>query len=76
MIISGILIETLPARAGAVAERLAGIDGLKITGSDGNSRLAAVWRADDGTQLEREAERLLRVESDILGIYPTFVGRE
>ncbi len=76
MIISGLLIETLPERARAVAERLAGIDGLEITGSDGNSRLAAVWRADDGWQLEREAERLVKAEKDILGIYPTFVGKE
>ncbi len=76
MIISGVLIETLPERATAVAERLAGIDGLKITGTDGSSRLAAVWRACNGAQLEREAERLLKSQSDILGIYPTFIGKE
>jgi nitrate reductase NapAB chaperone NapD len=76
MVISGVLIETLPGRVSAVAERLARVDGLEIAGDDGNSRLAAVWRAEDGSQLEREAERLLQAESDILGIYPTFVGKE
>ncbi len=76
MVISGVVIETLPGRVSAVAERLASVDGLEITADDGNSRLAAVWRASDASRLEKEAERLVRAESDILGIYPTFVGKE
>jgi nitrate reductase NapAB chaperone NapD len=76
MIISGVLFETLPGRTKAMAMRLAQIEGLEITGSDGHSRLAAVWRGPDGRQLEREAERLLKSEADIIGIYPTFVGTD
>ena len=45
MIISGVLFETVPGRANTVAMRLARIDGLEITGTDGDSHLCAVWRA-------------------------------
>ena len=76
MIISGVLFETVPGRVTAVATRLARIEGLEITGSDGHSRLAAVWCGADGRQLKREAEQLIKSENDILGIYPTFVGKD
>jgi nitrate reductase NapAB chaperone NapD len=76
MIISGVLFETVPGRASAVAIRLAHIDGLEITGTDGDSKLAAVWRGKDGREMEQQAETLIKSETDILGIYPTFVGKE
>ena len=76
MVISGVVFETVAGRASAVAARLANIDGLEIAGSDGDSRFAAVWRAQDGTALQRAAEQLLNAEADILGIYPTFVGND
>ena len=76
MIVSGVLFETIPGRAGAVAMRLAQIEGLEITGSNGRERLAAVWRGPDGHTLEKQAEQLLKTESDILGIYPTFIGQD
>jgi nitrate reductase NapAB chaperone NapD len=76
MIISGVLFETVPGRASAVAIRLAHIDGLEITGTDGDSKLAAVWRGKDGRELEQQAANLLKSESEILGIYPTFVGKQ
>ncbi len=76
MIISGVVFETLPGRADAVAVRLARIAGLEITGSDGESRLCAVWRGPDGWKLEHEAEQLLHSEKDLLGIYPTFIGKD
>ncbi len=76
MIISGVVIETLPGRADSVCAYLAGVDGVEIAGTDGNSRIAAVWRRKDGTQLESEAERLLQSQNEILGIFPAFVGSE
>jgi nitrate reductase NapAB chaperone NapD len=74
MVISGVVFETLPGRVNAVAMRLAQLEGLEITGSDGHSRISAVWRGSNGRALEMQAERLLKSETDIVGIYPTFVG--
>ncbi len=76
MVISGVLFETIPGRASAVAMRISQLEGLEITGTDGHDHLSAIWRGKDGETLEREAERLLKSESDILGIFPTFVGKE
>ncbi|MFB3916214.1 MAG: chaperone NapD [Terriglobales bacterium] len=76
VIISGVLFETVPGRANSVAARLAQIENLEITGTDGNHRLVAIWRGKDGSTLEQQAEKLLQSESEILGIYPTFVGKE
>jgi nitrate reductase NapAB chaperone NapD len=76
MIISGVLVETVPGRVSAVAMKLARIEGLEITGTDGDSHLAVVWRGPDGWKLEREAEQLIKSENDILGIYPTFLGQD
>ncbi len=76
MIISGVLFETVPGRVKSVAMRLAQIDGLEITGTDGNNHLSAVWRGNNGHALEQQAEGLLKTETEILGIYPTFVGND
>jgi hypothetical protein len=74
VIVAGIVIETLPGGAAAVAARLAAIDGLAIRGSDGDRRLAAVWTTTSGQALERAAEGLLRADEAIVGIFPTYVG--
>ena len=74
MVVAGVVIETLPGRAREVAIRLAGVNGLRIAGGDGDSRLAAVIEAGDARRLEEWAEELLREDGDVLGILPTFVG--
>jgi hypothetical protein len=74
VIVAGVVIETLPGRAAEVAVRLAGAEGLRIAGGDGDSHLAAVLSAGEGRSLESWAEELLRSDEDVVGVFPTFVG--
>ncbi len=76
MIIAGVVIETIPGRAAAVEERLQAWEGLAIKGSDGNHRLAGVWTAPTGAELERRARELIHSEHDVLGVYPTLVTND
>ncbi len=75
-VVAGVLVETAPGAAPRVGARLAGLPGVSVEGSDGDRRLALVWVAADGAALRRETERLLSEDPDLLGIHPTFVGRE
>jgi nitrate reductase NapAB chaperone NapD len=74
VIVAGVIIETLPGCAAAVAARLASVEGVTIHGGDGDRQLAAVWAASSAGALEDEAEHLLRADESIVGIFPTFVG--
>jgi len=73
-VVAGVVIETVPGAAPAVAGALLRVPGLTLQGGDGSCRLAAVIEAGDGTALEELTERLLREDERILGIFPTFVG--
>jgi hypothetical protein len=74
MIVAGVVIETAPGAAARVATRLRGEPGLEVQGGDGDRRLAAVLTAEDGAALEAFAERLVRDDAEVLGVFPTFVG--
>lgn len=74
MIVAGVVIETQPGRAGAVAARLGAVPGLDLQGDDGDRRLAGVWRGPSGEALEEMAEALVAGDEEILGIFPTFAG--
>ncbi len=76
MLVAGILIETATGAAPRVAARLLGVPGLEIHGGDGSRRLAAVVTAADGDELTRLSEDLLAADEEILGMYPTYVGRD
>jgi hypothetical protein len=73
--VAGVVIVTAPGAGPRVACRLAGEHGLTLAGGDGDSRLAAVWEAGDGRSLEALAEQLLARDPEVLGVFPTFVGR-
>lgn len=73
-VIAGMVIETRPGQGPFVACRLESTPGLSIVGGDGDHRLAAVWSASSGRELERAVERLIHDDEDILGVYPTFIG--
>ncbi|MDQ7007461.1 MAG: hypothetical protein Q9Q40_09525 [Acidobacteriota bacterium] len=74
-IVAGLVIETMPGRAPAVAIRLARQEGLELVGGDGSQRIAAVWTAESGKSLVKKAEDLLAEDDEILGLFPTFMGR-
>ena len=76
MVISGVLFETVSGKVSAVALRLAQVKDIVIIGSDGDHKIAAVWRGKHGAVLLRAADQLFKSDPDILGIFPTFVGNE
>lgn len=76
MILAGVVIETVPGAAPRVAARLLREPGLELHGGDGDRRLAAVFTGPDGAALEGFAERLVRADAEVLGVYPTYVGSE
>ena len=75
-VVAGVLLVTAPGAAPRVAARLAAEPGLTLVGGDGDARVAAVWEASDGAALETLGERLLAADPELLGVYPTFVGRD
>lgn len=74
--VAGVVFQTAPGAAARVAARLAAEPGLTLAGGDGDSKVAAVWEAPDGAALEALAERLLAEVPELLGVFPTFVGRD
>ena len=74
--IAGVVIETLPGAAPRVGERLAALPGISVEGGDGQSRLATVWEAADGSDMEARARSLLDQDAEIVGVFPTFLGDE
>lgn len=74
--VAGIVIVTAAGAGARVAARLAHERGLTVMGGDGDARLAAVWEAEDGRSLEGLAEEMLARDPEIVGIFPTFVGRD
>lgn len=76
MVISGVIVETISGRVGAVASRLVQVDGIEINGTDGVQRLSTIWKSRDGVTMKKLAEALLKADQEILGIYPTFIGKE
>ena len=75
-VVAGVVVETLPGHARVVAERLGLNPGLSIRGDDGDRRIAAVFTGEDGRGLEALAERLLREDEAIVGLFPTLVARD
>ncbi len=74
-VVAGVVIETLPGRAPRAAARLAKIDGLELVGGDGDRRLAGVWSTASGKLLLESVEQLIQEDEELVGVFPTFVGR-
>jgi len=75
-VVAGVVIETRRGQGPFVACRIENEPGVEIVGGDGDRRLAVVWTAASGTALEAAAKRLLERDEEIIGIFPTFVGRD
>jgi hypothetical protein len=76
MIFAGVVIETVPGAAPRVAARLLRERGLELHGGDGDRRLAAVFTGEDARALESLAQRLVREDGEVLGVFPTYVADE
>ncbi len=75
-VVAGVVVETLPGEAPAVAERLGRRPGLSVRGDDGDRKIAVVFSGEDGAALEALSEELLREDESIVGLFPTLVGRD
>jgi len=75
-VVAGVVVETVPGAIARVAARLGTQPGVTLQGGDGDRRLALTWEAADGATLEALAERLLREDAEVLGVFPTFVGED
>ena len=71
MAVAGVVIETLPGKAQAVAGRLSSLSGLRVQGDDGLSRVIAVWKIPGHTEPESLAETLCAWDGDILSVLST-----
>jgi hypothetical protein len=76
MAVAGVVIETLPGKAQAVAGRLNNLSGLRIQGDDGLSRIVAIWKIPGRTEPESLAETLCAWDGDILNVLSTSADGE
>lgn len=76
MIVTGVVIQTVPGRQAEVSSRLLDVPGLQLKGGNGEDKIAAVWSAETAQSLEEIVESLLDLDEDVLGVYPTFVAED
>ena len=76
MLVASIVVETLPGKALAVAERMGHIQGMGPPSADGDHRVLATWKVPEGGTPEGLSEVLHAMNPEILEVYPTLVGEE
>jgi hypothetical protein len=76
MLVANIVVETLPGKAEAVAERLARLRGMGALAHTGDDRLTAIWKVPDCDNVEGLSEVLQAMNPEIVHVYPAFVGEE
>ncbi len=74
MIVTSLVIETLPGEAAAVAERMAGIPGVEGSAAESDHRVVATWKVPDNDTLEGLSEVLQALNPEILEVSPTVVS--
>ena len=76
MLVTSIVVETLPGRARTVAARMSQLEGMGSSAAEGDHRVVAVWKVPDGDTMEGLSEVLHAMNPEIVEVYPTVVGRE
>ena len=76
MLVTDLVLETLPGGAAAVVERLGSMKGMESIAADGDHRVTARWRVPDGDTCEGLVEVLQAMNPEIVHVVPTFEGRE
>jgi hypothetical protein len=74
MLVASIVVETLPGKARAVAERMETVKGIGALFADGDHRVTATWKVSENDTLEGLSEVLQALNPEILEVYPTVVG--
>ncbi len=76
MLVASIVVETLPGRARAVAERMGRLHGMGSLAALGDHRVTAVWKVPETDTLEGLSEVLHAMNPEIVQVFPTVVGAE
>ena len=75
MLVANVVVETLPGKARAVAERMEHIKGMGAVSAD-DHRVTATWTVPDCDTVEGLSEVLQAMNPEILCVYPSMVGEE
>ncbi len=76
MLVASIVVETLPGKARAVAERMGHLKGMGAHSADGDHRVVATWTVPDNDTVEGLSEVLHAMNPEIVQVYPTLVAEE
>ena len=71
MLVTSLVVETLPGKAAAVAQRMARIPDMEISAPEGDQRVVATWKVPDDDTLEGLAEAPHALNPEILQVCPT-----
>jgi len=75
MLIASIVVETLPGKARAVAERMEHLKGMGALSEEGDNRVVATWTVPESA-VEGLSEVLQAMNPEIICVYPCMVGEE
>jgi hypothetical protein len=76
MLVANVVVETLPGKARAVAERMEQLKGMGALTADGDRRITATWTVHDCDTVEGLSEVLQAMNPEIVCVYPSMVGEE
>ncbi|HEY7509239.1 MAG TPA: hypothetical protein VIG50_03255 [Vicinamibacteria bacterium] len=76
MLVANIVVQTLPGKAEAVAERMAQLRGMHSLARSGDDRVTATWKVPDCDNVEGLSEVLQAMNPEIVQVYPALVGEE
>jgi len=76
MLVASIVVETLPGKADAVAERMGRLKGMGAPSAEGDHRVVATWKVHEDDTLEGLSEVLQAMNPEIIHVYPTPLGEE
>jgi hypothetical protein len=74
--LANIVVETLPGKAQAVAERMGRIKGMGVLMAEGGHRVTGTWRVPDCDTVEGLSEVLQAMNPEIVQVYPALVGED
>jgi hypothetical protein len=73
MLVASLVVETLPGKAHAVAERMGQIKGMGSVSAEGDHRVVGLWTVPDDDTLEALSEVLQAMNPEIVQVRPRLV---
>jgi hypothetical protein len=72
MLVANLVVDTLPGKAQAVAERMGQIKGMGLLSTEGD-RVTGSWKVPDGRTREGIYDVLRAMNPEIVEVYPTML---